>query len=706
MQISLKWVNELINIENVNFTNLIEKLTLGGFEVEEVLEIKINNKKTIALDISATANRSDSLSVKGISLELAVLLNIPAKILSYSAPNFRWEKNIKKLPTKNIKNVNCSRFIALTVNHINTKIVPTWLQQKLRSAGLTPENSLRDFQNYLILETGYPFEFYDLEKIQSKLNRSDFDLTLVSNKNHTVFKANNSTNYELTDSIMLVKANELVLSIGGIISSDEVKISETTTSILIEASIFNSAKIRQCSRTISLRTDRSSRYEKSIKDTNLFEACYRLISLLRISNANLDCKLHTNSKSLVLNLTPISLHYQNIQKILGPIIDEKKENDAYIDINVISNYLDRLQFDYVYDNINFIWSVNVSHHRSEDIIQEIDLIEEIGRLHGFNNFLTRLPKNNRIGFEDFSYQTRKKFTSCLINLGLNELIHYSLVSNDTFIKNEVKLVNPLINEYSSLRFSLLPNLIKTVQENLKHGTTTIEGFEYGHVFSYSKLQSVNEQEVVAGVFGNFKTKVLWTESSSFVSWFEAKNKIEQLFKKLNFSVYWKPYQLSLTKNIFHPHCTAEICLTNGTNLGVFGRIHPFLAKKLNFSPNIYLFEFNFTLIRNRLKMNRLIIYHEYKSYPKVIKDLSFIIERKISFHRLQEVLYMNGSHFLTQVNLLDKYQGKSIPDDYTSFCLQLVFQSSDKTLKTNEIDKILTNFEDILENRFKAIVRK
>jgi phenylalanyl-tRNA synthetase beta chain len=130
------------------------------------------------------------------------------------------------------------------------------------------------------------------------------------------------------------------------------------------------------------------------------------------------------------------------------------------------------------------WEVQIPHSRSDDITREIDLIEEIGRLHGFNNFLTTtLPKIKTIGNEDLSYQTRKKITSCFLNLGLMNLIHYSLVNEKTFLQNEIKLINPLLSDYSNLRTSLLPNLIKTVQENLKQGNSFIEGFEYGHVFS-------------------------------------------------------------------------------------------------------------------------------------------------------------------------------------------------------------------------------
>ena len=162
MQIPVKWINELVNIETVNVDYLVETLTLSGFEVEEILEIEIDHQKTLALDISATANRSDSLSVQGISLEIGALLNKPPKISNYLTTTFEWEKSIRQSSTKNLVDSSCSSFLSFTIENVINFTSPTWLKQKLISSGFVPENNLNDFQNYLILEMGYPFEFYDL----------------------------------------------------------------------------------------------------------------------------------------------------------------------------------------------------------------------------------------------------------------------------------------------------------------------------------------------------------------------------------------------------------------------------------------------------------------------------------------------------------------------------------------------------------------
>ena len=705
MEISLEWVNELVNIETVDLNDLIEKLTLGGFEVEEVLEININNKKTITLDISSTANRSDSLCIQGISLEIAALLNKPVNISKYSTNTFKWKQKLENLSETFSATNECPTFISLTVENLTDLTTPKWLKQKLIFSGITPANNLLDFQNFILLETGYPFEFYDLDKIYSKLDTSNFSLNITPSATNKIFCASNNLNYELNDSILIIKANELPISIAGIIPSKYTCYSSDTKSLLIEGSIFNSVKIRQQSRVLGLRTDRSAKYEKSLKNTNLIESCYRLVSLLRISNPNMVCKLHTITKTLEKKLVPISLRYKTINQVLGPIKGEISNNNNYIPIESVNNYLERLRFDYNYDKNNLIWKVNIPHSRTDDISREIDLVEEIGRLHGFNNFLTQLPKIKTIGSEDPSYKTRKKLTSCFINLGLNEFIHYSLVSQKTYIHNDIKLVNPLLKDCSNLRSSLLPTLIKTVHINLKNSSTSIEGFEYGHVFSGDVSKIFQEKEYVAGIFGGIKSKLAWSDSSKSLNWFEAKGKMEQLFKKLNFLVYWKLYNPSNNNNILHPYCSSKLYLANGENLGIFGQIHPILSKKLNLPSDIYLFEFDFALIQNQIQTNKLVAYREYTLYPKIIKDLSFIISNQISFEELKKILYSNGSKFLTQIHLLDEYKGTSIPEGHTSLCLQLTFQSRQKTLKNNEIENIISNLQQLLVNKFNVNIR-
>lgn len=705
MQISLKWIEEFLNLKKVNLNYLIEKLTLGGFEIEKIVELRLDNEKILILDISSTPNRSDSLSVRGISKEIATLLNKPYKSSQYLNKNINWEIQFSELISTSQLKRNYSSFLGVTLENLNNFNSPKWLQQKLIQSGLKPLDNFLDFQSYILLETGYPFEVYDLNKIFSKLKTKHFNLSLIKAEKNQTFLASKNSTYILNEPVLTIKADSLALGIAGIIVDSCFSYCSETTSLLIEASIFDSTFIRQQSRFLGLRTERSSRYEKSIKSNNLLGSLYKLINLLKVQNPNLICKIHTKGQILNEYSSIINFHYDKTNEILGPIKGSNSKQLKYISKVLISKYLDQLKFPYIFQVRQFAWQVQIPNFRSDDITRSIDLIEEIGRLYGFNKFLTQLPIIKGIGSEDDSYKIRKKFTSCLLNSGFNELINYSLTNEKNLVLNEpVKLINPLLQDCSNLKLSLLPNLIKTVQENLKQGNFSIDGFEYGHVFSLDNKR-FKEKEFIAGIFGGPRTKSSFSHVSNSLVWFQEKGKMEQILKQFNYYTYWVSYCGEFYKNILHPYRTAEIKFTAGPILGIFGQINPILAKKYNISTNLYLFEFNLDLIKYYSKKNKLALYNPYSLYPKIVKNLSFIISYNITFKEIEKLLLANGTKFLKKVILLDEYKSLSIPKNHSSLCLELTFQSNKKTLQTKEVEQIIETLKILLSKTFNVIIR-
>lgn len=706
MRISFHWLNELINLKNVNFDSLVEKLTLGGFEVEETFELTTNNQSDIILDITSTANRSDSLSVKGIAKEVSALLDKDSNIVSYARSFLNSEKLIKDLLEKftyfDSTAGNCSSFFAISVENIYVHESPNWLKQKLITAGIDPVNNLFDFQNYITIETGYPFEFYDLDKIKSKLHKDQFSISLGPGYASS-FRASNDYEYKINSDILVVKAEDEILSIAGIITGKEFLYTNKTCSLLIEGSIFNSKKIRQTSRMLGLRTDRSARYEKGLNTNKLIESFWRFLYLLKVSNPQFTCQFYSAAKNKEIEKQILRLEYQAIIKTLGPIIDFDNKKSRNLKSAEISSYLKRLNFDFCFDSELLIWDVAIPIERNEDVTREIDIIEEIGRLHGFNNFVTLLPEISKIGTEDLSYQIRKKLTACLLSEGFTEVVNYSL-TNDQTLKN-VQIINPLIQDYSTLRISLLPNFLETISENLKQGNLNVEAFEYGHVFLPSNKTLINEIEQIAGIFGGIELRNDWSENSKTLSWFQAKGKIENILSKLNILIYWRNNIKEKYKYILHPYRSSDLYLSSGINLGSFGQINPTIAKKLNISSSLYLFEFNFEILKNEIKYQKLPIYETYSTYPKIIKDLSFIISQEIPFEHIHNTIFTVGTETLTSVELLDEYRGKSIPQGKTSLCVQLTFQSKNKTLMNKEIEKILANIKSTLIDEFKITIR-
>ena len=221
MQIPISWINEIVKIDNIPLNLLVNKLTLGGFEVEEITELEVNNQKQTILDISATANRSDSLSIHGISTEIAALLDKPIRSFDYSTKPKNWKdyitKNTKSIP----KDSNYSAFLTIIIENFVDKSIPKWITQKLISSKIVPSNNLVDFQNYILLESGYPICIYDFEKICCKLETSNIQLSISSIVNKNRFLGVNKIEYELDDSILAVHANDIPISIAGIIEASD-----------------------------------------------------------------------------------------------------------------------------------------------------------------------------------------------------------------------------------------------------------------------------------------------------------------------------------------------------------------------------------------------------------------------------------------------------------------------------------------------------
>lgn len=691
MEISLEWINELTNINPSHLETLIEKLTLGGFEVESIKKREINSQNHVALDLTITANRADSLSIKGIAFEISALLNQPLTASNYLTKTKNWVSLVRQQEKVMEKQTACQTFFALTVENITNFSSPKWLQHKLSCSGINPENNFRDFQNYIQLETGYPFEFYDLEKIKAKLMSNQDFVIKISCINNT----------------KQIFVNDIAIGLLGIVPHEDFVCSPKTQTILLEGSIFDAVAIRRQSRTVGLRTNRSIRYERALNNSNLVTACYRLISLLRINNPNLKSQLHTSSNRTTLAPTRVCLYYRTIKNVLGPIKSSSRDKSSFMPVHKVTESLCRLGLNSSYDPTTKMWDIIVPAARSNDLENEIDLIEEVGRLYGFDNFLTQLPKLKHIGAIDTSYGIRKKLTNGFLNMGLTEFVHYSLVNAKikTQKLHRISLVNPLLSEYSSLRTTILPSLIQTLTTNLKQGNLLLDGFEYSHVFSHNSFGTKLEHEMVGGIFGAAQFKSPWLLPNKVLDWFEAKGQMEYLFNQLKLNVSWERANLEKLNSSLHPYRTSLLLLDGNLELGIFGQIHPVLAKRLNLPQKIYLFELDFELIRQFSNESGLTMVKPYSTYPKIVKNLSFLISDDIPFEKLQKLLYLNGTTFLTDIQLLDKYRGAAIQKGYTSLCIQLVFQSNKQTLQNKQVEIVLQNFNLALEQNFDVHVR-
>jgi|TARA_B100000524_G_C23650113_1_gene369848 phenylalanyl-tRNA synthetase beta chain len=713
MYISTNWLKNFIKIDKIDQTttlktNEFEKilaysqfptdlLTLTGFEVEDICQETYKNEKDIIIELDTTPNRSDVNNMVGFSREISSLMNFPLRKKSFFNENKQIPTHLSfsnpKNNTKKIDPTYCTSLFFHQMNNIKVKDSPQWLQKRLLSNQMNPLNNVVDLTNYSIIEWGQPLHVYDLDKIKTLIPETKTNLQLGIRTAHKEekFKGLDNNEYILSPKNHVITANNIAIAIAGVIGGEETAIDENTTNILLECGNFNAKKVRQSSRSLGIRTDASTYFGKGVAHTTSNLAFQHTIKLLQLicNGKSINDSTILYSQAQFINRV-INLNFSNVSETLGEIYDYQIKKSRFLETTEILNCLERLNFKITEINDKNCL-VNIPEYRSHDLEYEIDIIEEIGRIYGFNNFISRLPTNYRIGKISKEQQIIDTLQKQLINQGFNELIHYSLNSGN--LPNKIKLINPLGVEYATLRSTLLFNLLESAIYNNNQRNKTLTGFEIGRVFNKEKNK---EYTLLAGLFGGQEYKTNWETTNQNLSWYEAKNSVNKLFNSLNLSIDW--YQL--TKNLgqqFHPGRSALLKL-NEIEIGTFTQINPLYAKQNNLSRFIFLFEINITRlsqIRNQPQKK----YKVFSTYPKISKDISLKIPNHITNEQALNLLKIisqkiKSSDLKISIKLFDNYEGQENQNSrilgYT-----LTYQSNTRTLLKTEIDNLT---EQIVEN--------
>nr|QWK42188.1 phenylalanyl-tRNA synthetase [Pseudochorda nagaii] len=761
MYISLKWVQGLIGLKELTLNALVNRLTLAGFEIESINKKKHLKTNDLILDISFTANRADVSNIKGLTNEIITLFNsnlslqTPINInpliilesykkdlnlihnfysqdmdykLLLKKTNFKfssnykifqykyslWESYLQKKSFSNvIKNLNSVNLLDsneyVTLFNMKSQTVqlkdsPYWIKKRLLLMGFKPVNNIIDTINYLMLETGQVFFAYDLEALQSLTSTSDLVFIPKRTTNKSLFPISESKKVELNNNLLILSINSKVVSIAGLIQNFNTIINSNTSRVLIQCGLYDSKEIKKSSKVLGLRTDYSIKLEKQA-DLNLIEqASIRLthmfwaqnIKFESISNNKDNSKLFVDDSSLFYKYVKqsknkIKIFYKNIKKLTGPFNKDNELSHLQIIRNLkLLNFKIRFQ-----TNKNCYIVVPLA--RQLDIEREVDVIEEIVRIIGFNKFKPLALNNNQFGYLTKIEKLKRRLRTYFLNVGFNESVHSILIKQNS--KDEIQLKNPIFNNSSVLRISLLDGLIEKAIFNQKNIGKSFETFELGRVYKFLSNGNRKEVEVISGIFGGKTFQSTWGSKNSSLNWFEAKGILENFLEKLNISypIYWTPIKNNTTK--FHPNLTNELFIGD-QKLGVFGQIHPSLALKNNMSKKIFLFELNTLVLNHFTQSKTLINYLPYSSYPISYIDLSLIVNKCIFSEEIKQIITLFGQPLLKCVDLFDYYSKKPIKTGYCSLSFKLQFQSETRTLSNDELAEIINPIIFYLEKHY------
>ncbi|MBW4465964.1 MAG: phenylalanine--tRNA ligase subunit beta [Pegethrix bostrychoides GSE-TBD4-15B] len=670
----------------------------------------------VILDLTSTANRADALSMVGIAREVAAITGVQLHLPEIP------ELTAESSDALSVKIEQGSSSYRATLIAVQLAPSPDWLQRRLVAAGSRPINNIVDVTNYIMLEWGQPLHAFDYDRLQAVAGiAADKPLNIGVRQARSGEKLTTLDGQQrsLQDLALLITANDQPVALAGVMGGESTEVHAASQTILLEAAVFDPAAIRRSARAQGMRTEASARYERGVNPAELMLANRRAVDLLQ---QLAEGQVIAQAAELRTQPTErqIQLRLERVNQVLGPVLGaemkaelgrpeassrsereltaedmtELKPADVERTLRALGCEVTALQPD--------VWNVTVPPYRYRDLEREIDLIEEVARLYGYNNFCDTLPSKTEAGFLPDEQLAIRQIHAALRAAGLTEVIHYTLGKPD--LDSQVVLANPLFAEYSALRIELISGLVDAFQRNLEQGNGALNAFEIGRVFWRDEV-GLAEEDRVAGILGGDPRQGRWVTGGrpEPLTWYEAKGCLESLFLRLGLAVEYQPDRRN---PMLHPGRTASLWL-NGDRLGTFGQLHPQLRQQRDLPDELYSFELSLdTLLDHMLQEERLVpIFQPYSSYPASDRDIAFFAPVKFSVAEIERAIRQAAGALLGSVELFDEYRGSNVPDHQRSLAFRLLYRASDRTLTEAEIEPIHQQVREALEERFQAVLR-
>jgi phenylalanyl-tRNA synthetase beta chain len=667
--------------------------------ITELLNTKYSNKigknyfpksnlKTI--DISITPNRADCLGIRGIARDLAAA----------GLGNFKKIKNVK-LVQKNKQKINikiakekkqgCSIFGSCLVTGVKNIESPKWLKEKIISLGQKPISAIVDITNYVMFDLNRPLHAYDADKI-------DKGIVVRNSKKGETFKALDNKDYKLQSDMCVISDNLGVLGLGGIIGGTRSGTELKTTNVLIEAAYFNPRSIRKTSKVLNIDTDAKFRFERGIDPLSIEQGLHRAAELIKKicggEVSKFDIQKIENIKNKI-----VKFEVASFEKITGFNISQKQ----------IIKILNALGFVIKEDKKLLLLKVPTWR---PDIEQEIDIIEELVRIHGYDKIQSIEPEKtrNKPTLNDkqrlFHFMQRS-----IASKGFLETITWSFTDskiNQLFLEGnkEVNIVNPISSDLNVLRSSIFSNQVIYLKKNLDRGFKDISLFEIGPIFSGS--QPGQQELVVCGLRAGKTSRLNWLQKDRLVDVFDVKQDVIQSLIEAGFDQK-KLYIDDKTPSYYHPGKSGRIFLNKEKDkvVAFFGEIHPDILKKVDIkTESLAGFEIFLDNIKQTKKsLNDQKIEYKYSDYQKSERDFAFVLNKSFQVQDLIEIISNIDKNLIKAVKVFDVYEGDNIPVGQKSIGLNVTIQSSNKTLNDEDLDKINQLIISTVEEKTGAKIR-
>lgn len=649
-----------------------------GKDIKEILDLTGS-----AFEVEVTFNRPDCLNIVGMARETAATLgtkfNFPEIHIENEEGNIKDYLNAVEIEDEEL----CTRFYARVIKDIKIGPSPLWMQRTLMDAGMRPINNIVDVTNYVMLELGQPLHAYDLEKLEGR--------TLIARKakNGEKIITIDQIERDLDDSILVIADNKNPACIAGVMGGYATEINDETKIMVLETANFNPKSVRNTSKKLALRSEASARNEKQMGYVMCETASNRACQLIEMIGAGTVVGSYLEAGKSEYEAPMITLRPHRSKMLLG----------VEIPVADMLNYLNTLEIESAYDGEKI--TARIPYFRT-DIEQEADLIEEVGRLYGFENIESKpLAGSTKVGRKSQLRMVEDKMKSILLGMGLYEITTYSFISpksydqicaaEDSPLRNYVRILNPLGEDFSSMRTTLLPNMLEVIQRNSNRGVDDAKLYEIGSTF-IPKNQPVTQEplekaKICMGLYGKY-------------DFFDLKGIIEGLLSRFGIKPVLKPLTDAAT---FHPGRAAAL-YANDELIGVYGEVSPQTADNYGLDHKVYLAEIDVEKILQYKDTNWK--YTPLPKYPSMVRDIAVVVKDEVSAGSMEEEIKNVNPYLIESVELFDVYKGEHIEKGFKSTAFSVTYRNKERTLKEKEVENIHNKILQILGKKFGAILRE
>ena len=633
------------------------------------------------IELDLTPNRADCLSIEGVAREVSVLNQVDWSPIEHAGTAITHDSVID---VKVEEKKSCPRYLGRLIKGINsTAETPLWIKERLRRSGIRSIGAIVDVTNYVLLELGQPLHAFDADKLSGSIT------VRVSEKDEELVLLNEQT-IKLDGVALVIADDKQALALAGVMGGVISSVTQQTENIFLECAFFTPTAIAGKARHFGLHTDSSHRFERGVDFGLQKRAIERATQLIvEISGGEVGAISEVVTQDALPKRSPVKLRQDRIKNILGISMSE-------IEVVRIFEGLG-MSVETKFDG----WEITPPGCRF-DIEIEADLLEEIGRIYGYN----KLPNSSlymraELGKAEEAILPLSRVEDLLVDKGYQETISYSFVdeamqksiaSDDEFIR----IKNPISSELSVMRTTLWCGLLNAALYNLNRQQHRLRLFETGLRF-IKKNDEIVQQKMLSGLLmGNVFTEQ-WSEKSRKVDFFDLKSDLEAIFHLTGCQV-----QYSATKHsALHPGQCAEIVNSDGKRIGIFGMLHPSIEKLLGFENQVYLFELEQELVLGK----QIPKFEVISRFPTVRRDMALIVEEKITINEIKECIIACNEEKIKEILIFDVYRGNGVLDGYKSIALGLILQDSNQTLTDSEIDAIFSTVIERLNIEIKAKLR-